>query len=182
VKTRKILIVWLSSLALCVLLVLGLYGRQTLALLGAQTQTVNSGTAGQVSVEVYSTIEGLKQANIGVTNTGTSDCYVRMMVVMPNKSITTTGTSSTLQVSGVNTNDWTKGDDGYYYYKEILPAGETTKKLYEFVSYSNLTPDMSLDQLQIITYAEAVQSAYLNLENVSGDLSDAQKAFLQVRQ
>ena len=110
-KTRKILIIWLSSLALCVLLVLGLYGRQTLALLGAQTQTVNSGTAGQVSVEVYSTIEGLKQANIGLTNTGTSDCYVRMMVVMPNESITTTGTSSTLQVSGVNTNDWTKGDD-----------------------------------------------------------------------
>ena len=41
---------------------------------------------------------------------------------------------------------------------------------------------MSLDQLQIITYAEAVQSAYLNLENVSDGQTEAQKAFLQVRQ
>jgi len=182
VKTRKILIIWLSSLALCVLLVLGLYGRQTLALLGAQTQTVNSGTAGQVSVEVYSQTEGLNQADIGVTNIGTSDCYVRMMVVMPNESITTTGTNSILEISGVNLIDWIKGDDGYYYYKEVLPVGGTTNFLYRLITYSNLTPDMSLDQLQIITYAEAVQSAYLNLENVSGDLSDAQKAFLQVRQ
>ena len=105
-----------------------------------------------------------------------------MMVVMPNESITTTGTNSILEISGVNLIDWIKGDDGYYYYKEVLPVGGTTNFLYRLITYSNLTPDMSLDQLQIITYAESVQSAYLNLENVSGDLSDAQKAFLQVRQ
>ena len=133
-------------------------------------------------MEVYSQTEGLNQADIGVTNTGTSDCYVRMMVVMPNESITTTGTNSILEVSGVNLVDWTKGDDGYYYYNEVLPVGRTTNFLYRLITYSDLTSDMSLDQLQIITYAEAVQSAYLNLENVSDGQTEAQKAFLQVRQ
>lgn len=180
-KTRKILIIWLAGLTLCVLLVLGLYGRQTLALLGARTQTVNAGVAGRVAVEVYSRTEGLNQAEIGVTNTGTSDCYVRMMVAMPNESVTASGTEKILDTGGVNLRDWTKDDDGYYYYNEVLPVGETSKFLYQMISYKNIPENASLDQLSIITYAEAVQSAYLNLEDASGAITEAQMAFRQVK-
>ena len=181
-KTRKILIVWLSSLALCILLVLGLYGRQTLALLGASAYTANTGVAGQVSVEVYSETTGLNQSDIGVINTGTSDCYVRMMVVMPNEPVTSSGTENKLETAGFNPIGWTLGDDGYYYYNEILPVGGTTDFLYRLVKYSSIPAEASLDQLQIISYAEAVQSAYTVKEDGAGGRTAAQLAFQQVRQ
>lgn len=181
-KTRKILIIWLSSLALCVLLVLGLYGRQTLALLGAQTQVANTGVAGQITVEIDSRTDELKQSDIGLINTGTSECYVRMRVEMPNEKITGTGAQESLFIGTFNTLAWTLGDDGYYYYNEVLPAGEKTDYLLRFATYRNIPTDACLNQLPIITYAEGVQSAYLNLESDSGSLIEAQLAFQQVRQ
>lgn len=173
---------WLSSLALCVLLVLGLYGKQTLALLGASAYTANTGVAGQVSVEVYSVTSGLNQADIGVTNTGTTDCYVRMMVMMPNESVTSSGAGNLLETGGFNPVGWTLGDDGYYYYNKVLPVGRTTDFLYRMVSYKDIPAEASLDQLQIISYAEAVQSAYTIREGGSDGLTEAQLAFQQVRQ
>lgn len=174
-KVEKILIIWLSSLALHALLVLGLYGRQTLALLSTRTQTVNSGAAGQVSVEAYSQTGGPNRANIDVTDTGTSGCYARMMMVMSDEPITATRTNSVLEISDMDLMDRIKGGDGYHCYKEVLPIGGTIDLLYRLTTYSNLTPDMSLDQLRVIIYTEAVQSAYPNLKNVSDGLPDAQK-------
>lgn len=173
--------IWLSGLTLCVLLVLGLYGRQTLALLGAQTQTANTGYTGKVAAEVYSVTTGKSQMDIGVINTGTTDCYVRMMVAVPGESVTGSQTGNLLEVEGINLMSWTKGDDGYYYYNDILPPGKTTNYLYRLIQYHGIPADTSLDQLSIITYAEAVQSAYLDAESTSGGLTAAQNAFQQVR-
>lgn len=53
---------------------------------------------------------------------------------------------------------WELMDDGYYYYKKVLEAGERTEPLFEFVQ---LRADYRKEQLapfDILVYAESVQA------------------------
>lgn len=61
---------------------------------------------------------------IKITNTGETDCYVRVKVFC--------GSQIEISYAGAVDGDgnayWTKGDDGYWYYKDILPAGATSEE------------------------------------------------------
>lgn len=57
--------------------------------------------------------------HVTVTNTGEYDCYVRARAYA--------GDSYTLEYPV--SDGWSRGDDGYWYYGRILPAGGTTGEL-----------------------------------------------------
>ena len=53
-------------------------------------------------------------------------------------------------ISNVN---WEPGEDGWYYYKKVLPAGSTTENFMESVDFSKIN-----------TLEEALKSTYTNAE------------------
>lgn len=52
------------------------------------------------------------------------DCYVRVSLAYSNSDI---GRAVTMK--GQNTTDWVYSDDGFYYYKNVLKEGESTRPL-----------------------------------------------------
>lgn len=84
-----------------------------------------------------------------VTNSGTTDCYVRVMAEFADQA-----TADSVSADW-NTSQWTaKQADGYYYYKTVLPAGETTAPLFTTLSVSADMPEF-----EMIVYEETVQAA-----------------------
>ena len=76
-----------------------------------------------------------------VENTGASAAWVRVKLkpaieladdaVLPDGFTVNTG----LVKPDVNTDDWTEGEDGYFYYKEALKPGETTAPVLNSVTF-----------------------------------------------
>lgn len=131
-KTKRILL-----LALVVaILACGVGG--TIAYLITNTgSVVNTFQPAHVTSEVIEPnwIDGntVKQ-NVTIKNTGNVSAYIRAAIVitwkdkdgntMPAQPVA--GTDYTLSI---NTTDWTKGQDGYYYYTEPVAANGTTSNL-----------------------------------------------------
>ena len=75
-----------------------------------------------------------------IRNTGASAAWVRVKLtpaieladaVLPDGFTVNTG----LVKPDVNTDDWTEGEDGYFYYKEALKPGETTAPVLNSVTF-----------------------------------------------
>lgn len=60
---------------------------------------------------------GEKSKHITIANTGERDCFVRVKVFAGETY------QSGLSIEGKG---WELGEDGYYYYKEVVPAGTST--------------------------------------------------------
>lgn len=95
---------------------------------------------------------------VSVKNTGNSEAWVRVKVNATIKSAEDKDLPSdvmTYTVSG----DWTKEGD-YYYYKEKVPAGESTSILFDTVKFD---PEMGNEyqncRANIVISAQAVQTA-----------------------
>lgn len=58
------------------------------------------------------------EKHIVLNNTGESDCFVRVKVFA--------GSRITLTMSG---SSWSQGEDGYWYYSDIVPVGGSTEEL-----------------------------------------------------
>ena len=58
------------------------------------------------------------EKHIVLTNTGESDCFVRVKVFA--------GSQITLTMSG---SSWNQGEDGYWYYSDIVPVSGNTEEL-----------------------------------------------------
>ena len=89
--------------------------------------------------EIYNAPTSMKpgdtvQKEVSVKNTGTSSQFVRVMVqpeikveidkdviLLPSKI------GEEVILEGLNTTDWKLGEDGYYYYLNMIKASETTK-------------------------------------------------------
>lgn len=86
-------------------------------------------------------------------NTGKVDCYIRATV-----SLNDTRLSSFINCT-INTDDWVLNEDGYYYYKDIVPVGLETTPLIKTVEVAdNGVADSTLKDIGIIVYTESVQS------------------------
>ena len=67
-------------------------------------------------------VDGKKE--IKLLNTGDYDCYVRL------KALTGDAYKDSLTYSEPDgSGKWTPGADGYYYFSDIVPAGETTSQI-----------------------------------------------------
>ena len=98
---------------------------------------------------------------VTVKNTGTVPCYVRVFAEVTNSDI-----AQFLNIE-FNTEKWTeKKSDGYYYYKEILPVGETTVPLFETVCVKSGADASKLKDFDILIYGESMQSeGYKDIED-----------------
>ena len=114
----------------------------------------------------YSTAKGTVPLNIGFTETvpeetvdengkhvvinniGDYDCFVRVKVF------------SDIEVTynPKNTDDWTDGGDGYWYYNPVLPAGEKTSEL--VVSFEYPTGEDKTEEFNIIVIQECTPVVY----------------------
>lgn len=70
-------------------------------------------------------VEDTATGTFSVKNTGDTACYIRIAIVATwtaDGKILAEQPDCTVDLTGTN---WTKGSDGYYYYKAEIPAGET---------------------------------------------------------
>ena len=108
------------------------------------TVTVGAGTT--TTIEEPDVSEGTK--HLVITNTGENDCYVRAKAFA--------GSALTLTYSG---SGWTDRGDGWYYYGEILPAGEQTSELLVTISgEEDLAEDV--DSFNVIVVYEHAPVSY----------------------
>ena len=101
--------------------------------------------------------------NVRVKNIGTSDCYVRVMAVFSNSDM-----EKYCEVDW-NTENWVyNSEDGYWYYPKAISKGNKTPSLFTKVKIADNTPEASIEDFDIIVYAESYQS---------GDFKDYQSAW-----
>ena len=172
---RKVLVAALLVIALA------LVGYGTAAYFTADGTATNVITAGSISItldetsvdetgaesafkDVAGVMPGAKISKIvAVTNTGSNSAWVRIVV---DKRIDlaqgVTGEPDTgLVTMDLNTTDWTRGDDGYYYYNTVLQPGATTEPLFTAVTFDTSMGNMYQNSVAYIdVYAAAVQTAH----------------------
>lgn len=160
---KRLLFKSLPAAAILIGLMLTLAGVSLAWLISQTSPIVNTFTLGQVDVEIH---EGFNSGNTAKTsiiirnpnNSQNVDAYVRValipMIVDEHNEIQ--GEQVSLDQLGftLNTTDWFKGNDGYYYYKNILPVGRETTSLIS--SSINLTFNDKPVRLDVI--ADAVQA------------------------
>lgn len=95
------------------------------------------GLADWLDIELDDTIENNVKKDIQISNVGGRDAYVRALIVgywvntdgdiVANWNPTDAkfGTFSPAIFSGTLNENWVKGADGFFYYKHVLPVGET---------------------------------------------------------
>jgi hypothetical protein len=84
---------------------------------------------------------------IDIVNTGDTDVVVRVKVIAP-------GNPEDLTYSG---SGWTDGEDGYYYYNSVLPAGDTTKT--SLKAEWKVPKDLG-DDYNVVVIQESEQAVY----------------------
>lgn len=121
---------------------------------------VNTIRFGHVDIETNEDVSGLTKTGIGVTATGTSDCYVRIrvdiptvtykyqedgvektgqaMVTLPDREkLTASEWENEDSISDGQGKTWVKGGDGYWYYSGTLSMGNKVLFLKE-ITYPGL--------------------------------------------
>ena len=139
-----------ALLALVLILVCTVGG--TVAYLVTHTDpVVNTFTPGEVSCQVEEKFEGNNvKTEAVVKNTGNVPAYIRVAVVA--NTIDAQGNITgmeTLPAGWLNTEDWTKSGD-FYYYKGVVQPGDVTDNL--------LNADINLEGIQVTILASAIQS------------------------
>ena len=113
---------------------------------------------------------------VTVKNTGEAAAYIRVWVntaisepgdpitnpLIKNLPLTIEVEGETVELIDIdyNTEDWTAGEDGYWYYGKALKAGETTEPLFENVTFHKLMGNTYQNSRTIVDVsAEATQVA-----------------------
>lgn len=86
--------------------------------------------------------------HITIQNTGDYDCFVRVKAFAP------VDLSYKAPDGG-----WTAGEDGYWYYSEVLPAGQTTAKELN-VSYTFPAGDDKASEFNVVVIQECTPVLY----------------------
>ena len=139
---------------------IGVTWKTTTAYLADRDEAVNELNIGNVDITVdedFPLPEGIEAGDtfkkeVSVGNAGLCDCYVRASILYSNDDF---GKYLTMDY---DTNNWIKGDDGYWYYKSIVPVGGDTTQLITEVKLADNTPGEAISDLDIIVYCEAWQS------------------------
>lgn len=105
----------------------------TIAYIVTQTDKVeNKFTPADVQIEIHETFNGTDKSSITVENVNDAKnvpCYIRVKLVsnMQDKDGNVIGSAA---INAFNLNDkWFKGNDGCYYYKNVVAVGDATENL-----------------------------------------------------
>lgn len=126
-------------------------------------EKVNEFSVGNVTteiVEIFNKIDNhTYDKNPRVTNTGMSDCYIRMRYeVTPEKEM-----EDRLILEGLAGANWVQDGEWYYYTKPVKP-GESTTELFNKVKVDYNEKDKPWVDFDIILYQEAVQAEVFDSE------------------
>ena len=154
-KTWKALIV----AALAVVILTAAVGG-TMAWLSTQTQDLtNTFVPAKVTCKVDEnfTEGGTEKKDVRIQNTGTTDAYIRAMIVAnwctaDNKVVKT----ATPTYVGLPGSGWVKHTDGFYYYTKPVAPNQTTSML--FTKCEQGTVPEGADHLEVNIICQAVQS------------------------
>lgn len=104
----------------------------TTAHLFSKSELVNTADNGTVENSIDEHFNGIEKSDVRVQNTGNVDAYVRVTFVPvwldSEKNPTTLKTDGTYGIT-LNTDDWFKGSDGYYYCKKAIAPQKFTPVL-----------------------------------------------------
>lgn len=89
---------------------------------------------------------------VRIRNTGKNDCYVRVQALFSD------GDMESICSLDYNTTDWTKEDDGWWYYKKVLKTGETTVPLFTKVTVSGSADEEMIVPFDILIRQESRQA------------------------
>lgn len=90
---------------------------------------------------------------VSVKNNGDVPCFVRTQILFSN------GEAEGISTLVLNTTDWTKKqEDGYYYYRKILPVGKQTPALMTAVLIADDAHLEDLKDFEIYVYSESIQA------------------------
>lgn len=108
---------------------------------------------------------------VEVKNTGSNDAWIRVRVekkILLSEGAEGESDSSLMQLN-VDESSWIPGEDGFYYYNEILKSGDVTKPLFATVSFessmgnlyqnSTATVDVSAYAVQADNNGQTAQDA-----------------------
>ena len=91
--------------------------------------------------------------NVKIRNIGPSDCFIRVKAVYSDYEI------GKYCYIDWNTTDYKyNSDDGYYYYKEKLKAGEVTESLFTTVKLNENIISAEIKDFDILIYSEAYEA------------------------
>lgn len=126
-RRKKLLILIAASL------VLTAAAGTTVAWLSAKSEDLsNTFTVAEVTCEITETFDGEEKSDVGVTNTGTMDAYIRAVLIpVWLDGDTIAGIPASLSDLTIDWGDgygteWVLGNDGYYYCTAPIPAGAAT--------------------------------------------------------
>lgn len=139
---------------------------------------------------------------VKVKNTGTTDCFVRVYVDFSDSRVRDkakiengdTVYNTWADFLNINTDDWKYISDtstklgGYFYYKKVLPVGDTTPTLFTKVKvdYRYNDSDSNIDKItdfDIIVYSETVQTTEIDASGTvypDNQWDTAWKSFLKI--
>lgn len=122
----------------------------TLAYLSRKSGVDNTFVMGDVQTEITENFENNVKTNVAVRNKGNVPVYIRAAVlvywqdahnnVLPDKPAEKTDYTITLNQD----NGWIKGSDGYYYYPQIVNAGESTRALIDRCEQTTASAEKTL--------------------------------------
>lgn len=154
-----------ALLVLSLVMILSVSVGGTLAYLIAQTNDVtNVFQPGDVTTTTEENFDGEKKENVSISTKGSNiDTYVRAQIVVNwieengNVSGQKPVTPADYTIS-INEEDWMQGDDGFWYCKDIVKAGEETPVL---ISSCAPVPHMGPlgGHLQVTILSQAIQAA-----------------------
>lgn len=161
----------ITAAAICLLLAGTLSFGGTLAYLITQSEALtNTFHAPNYDTTIDEKFENNVKKNVAIQNTGDADAYVRAAVIISWKcdgevhsQIPVAGTdySITWNISKENSDSlWFLGSDGFYYYKEPVPAGGKTQNLISECTVLAKGPVMDEKEytLSVDIVTQAVQS------------------------
>lgn len=159
----------LVAMALCMLTVMT---QGSLAYYSATESAINVITSGDISAKiiekmgngdfprdgVYVMPGSVISKKVSVVNTGAHPFWLRVKLT---NAIDDTSLSPDVMELDLNLNDWIAGEDGYYYYKNIVQPGAETEKLFTQVKIAGNVDNSYLNKkLELTVSAFAVQSEF----------------------
>ena len=133
--------------------------KYTIAFLMKDAILTNQFDIGTVEVELNETFDGVEKKDVYATNKGNVDVYVRAAITIQWVDDNGTIISEIPQVTdyslNINSEFWAMGEDGFYYYKTPVVAGDRTKNLIE--SCQQITP-YSDRQLVVDVIIQSIQT------------------------
>lgn len=174
-KKLKAILLLLSTIAILTAAVAG-----TVAWLQDFTGPIdNTFVPGKVPIEIIEEFDSKAKSDVRISNNGNVDAYVRVAVIAAwydGDNATALPTAGTFTFE-LNTTNWTRKDDDYYYYNGRLSPGALTENLLDGKITASVdlakNPEYKNKKLRVDVIASSLQA-----DGWGSGVTDAYSAFL----